>query len=249
MFSLAECAARLASAGARVRVLNAFTRTEHAPYRAPLDRRPAAAVRAAEDRAAAALLGLAEVADLGFEDAPVRLGVRVDQVCDPALPVEPALADALAAAVSADLARGHGAPPAGWLVAPLAPSGAHVDHRVAHAAARRLAAAGARVAWYEDLPYATRVEASAVAAAADALARTLGTVLAPVARVAPDGGWRKRTAVACYASQTAPADLDALVDALDASGARRGYAERLWVPAAAADVWAVILADPAPARE
>lgn len=239
---------RLAAIGARVRVLDAFTRTEHAPYRAPHDRRPAAAVRAAEDRVAAALLRVAEVVDLGFEDAPGRLGVRLDQPCDPALPVDDALAAALAAAIAADVAGAHGAaldgrapkgaPPPGWLLAPLTPPGAHVDHRVLHAAARRVVAGEARVAWYEDLPYATRIDATAVEAAAGALADALGTRLVPIVRTSWDGGRRKRYAVGCYASQTAPADLDVLAQTPDVSGTRRGDAERLWVPVLAADTWA-----------
>lgn len=237
MYSVAGCAERLAAAGTRVRVLNVFTRTEHAPYRAPHDTRPAAVVRVAEDRAAAGLLGIADVVDLGFEDAPGRLGVRVNDVCDPALPIDDALTDAIAAAVATDLARVHGTLVPGWLVAPLAPPGAHVDHRAAHAAARRLAGAGARVAWYEDLPYATRLDTSAVASAAAALAQVLRAPLAPVVRVSADGGRRKGAAVACYASQTAAADLSALADALDVAGVRRGYAERLWVPAAATGAW------------
>ena len=247
MFSLAECAPRLAAAGARVRVLNCFTRTEHAPYRAPEDDRAAGTLRASEDRAAAALLGVVEVVDLDFEDAPGRLGVGVDQVCDPALPVDDALADALAAAMAADLARAHAVPshdpsvphaaPDAWLAAPLAPPGAHVDHRAAHAAARRLAAAGLRVVWYEDLPYATRVAAAEVAASAGGVARTLGTALVSLALACADGGRRKRAAVACYASQIEAGALDALADALDVSGERRGYAERLWVPLAASSGW------------
>lgn len=217
VFSLAECVRRLVPGGVPVHVVNCFTRSEHAPYRAPGDDRSASAVRAAEDRAALRAVGVHELTDLGGLDAPLRLGVRVADVCtdrplDAAGEIEARrLASAIGHVVSADL-----------LLAPLAAPGGHVDHRVARRAA--VLARPGRVAFYEDLPYAARIPAAAVQAAVDDATLDAGGPLVPLPIAAADGGRAKRTAAALYVSQLAPGD----VDRLDCGGAERGYAERIW---------------------
>jgi LmbE family N-acetylglucosaminyl deacetylase len=103
--------------------------------------------RVHEDDASMAVLG-AEAVRLSFADAIARVAHPREiwrDVVD--LPLESAVTEALAALWDA---RGRPA-----VVAPLAVGG-HVDHRICHRAARALARRGARVAFYEDYPYAAR---------------------------------------------------------------------------------------------
>jgi LmbE family N-acetylglucosaminyl deacetylase len=103
-------------------------------------------VRAVEDASAMALVH-AEHVELGFDDAPVRIG-RAPSFRALALDAEidPALVRAVEAALAAEIERVE--PSEVWL--PLG-IGGHIDHRTVFAARR---VAGARARFYEDRPYA-----------------------------------------------------------------------------------------------
>jgi LmbE family N-acetylglucosaminyl deacetylase len=160
-------------AGERVRVLTLFAGRPGADL-SPLARRlhrlwgdPADLLgrREEEDRAALAILG-AEAAPLGMLDALYRRDHRDHRnrradawlyaegtaLYGPVHPAERGLPAVLAAAVKDQLDPLPTAA-AVTVYAPLA-VGDHVDHQLAHAAARRLT--GASVCFYEDFPYAER---------------------------------------------------------------------------------------------
>ncbi len=234
-FSLAECVRRLVARGVGVRVVNCFTRSEHAPYRAAGDARAVSAIRAAEDRAALTALGVTDVVDLGLLDAPLRLGVALHEVCEARLRDSAAEREAASLGESLGVALAHGnaagsASGTSVVLAPLAAPGAHVDHWIAHRAAV-LATPIGRLAFYEELPYATRVAATETAHAARALARALGTRLDPITLTTPDDGATKRRLALHYASQIAVEELTTLD-----GEARRGFAERLWAPPGGVDL-------------
>jgi len=129
----------LARARARRRVVacTVFTKSGDAD----IDR-----TRAAEDARAMAIAG-AERIDLGFADAPIRIGVRASFRCLALdAPIDRALVRELTRALAAEIRR-VGATEV-WL--PLG-IGGHIDHRTVFAAR---AAAGPLARFYEDRPYA-----------------------------------------------------------------------------------------------
>jgi LmbE family N-acetylglucosaminyl deacetylase len=190
-----------------------------------------AALRRAEDLAALARLG-AGARHLAFPDAIYRrlpdgawpyddLGRLLGKV-HPADPVTP---EALAAEVLACL---PGDEPLA-LYAPLA-VGRHVDHQLAHRAARLLVEGGHDVAFYEDYPYAEAAGATPTAlAAADA-----GDWPVEVISLSSVDLTAKVAALAYYHSQLAVlfGEAGAMPDriwsfAVDRSS-NTGLAERIW---------------------
>jgi len=141
-FSAAGQLARDVAAGARVSLFTVFE--------APQDAGPAsfsdAAARRAEDDAFAAAFGVT-LARGPWADAVVRRRRyrAPQQLFAPLHPDEGPLVDAVRAALQARVDAG-----ARRVVAPLGVGG-HVDHQIAHAAARGLD--GADVRFYEDTPY------------------------------------------------------------------------------------------------
>lgn len=125
----------LAARGERVVVLTAFTEGD-----------PGHAVRRAEDRAALALLG-AEAVHLGLRDAPQRRGVphSFRGLVLAALADDDDDLDTVGRTLAAEVA----ARAPDRIVLPLG-VGEHIDHRIVHAAHRRIAG---RVGFYEDSPY------------------------------------------------------------------------------------------------
>ena len=166
---------RYAAAGDAVRVLTVFAgdtppaealspfaRFQHAAWGDPP--RPMY-LRRAEGQAALARLGVAGVY-LDWPDAVYRtapdgawLYDREEALWADPHPADPAAQDgaqALAAQLAARIPTGE----AVQVYAPLA-VGNHVDHQIVRLAARRLAEAGYRLAFYEDYPYAGEPEAVA----------------------------------------------------------------------------------------
>ncbi|MGW2190251.1 PIG-L deacetylase family protein [Streptomyces sp. NPDC001667] len=107
-------------------------------------------VRRREDEAALALLGAhhlwLEYPDAIYRGDPPRYPSRASYLSGPVHPDDRPLVGAIAAELAL-LPR-----TAQWF-APLGVGG-HVDHLLAHAAARRTAAAGMSMSYYEDMPYA-----------------------------------------------------------------------------------------------
>lgn len=112
-------------------------------------------LRQQEDRRATAILG-ASSRFLPHFDAPYRRGLdgqprytSLDELCHPFTPEAQPLVDR----VAADLVRLYPEPRATRFLFPLAVGG-HIDHQIVHRASMTARAAGYRVAFYEDIPYA-----------------------------------------------------------------------------------------------
>jgi LmbE family N-acetylglucosaminyl deacetylase len=118
------------------------------------------ALRRAEERAAADLLGL-DLVLLDYPDAVYRHGRYLghDDIFGAIHPAEADLPAELAAAIEATIqARSLG--PDTVLYAPLG-LGHHVDHQLVYEATALLARQGRRVVHYEDFPYAAKPDAHA----------------------------------------------------------------------------------------
>ena len=118
------------------------------PGRAPL----VSLIRRGEEQLAALRFGFRLVVG-DAEEAILRTGeLAPESILDPAFDADGApVTDDAVAIVSRWLGTAGGS--ADVVLAPLG-LGDHVDHRIANAAARRLAATGTPVAFYEDRPYA-----------------------------------------------------------------------------------------------
>lgn len=193
-------------------------------------------LRRAEDIAALTLLG-AEAWHLDTLDAVYRAGPDGSWLYadEQALWQEVSPADPLAEAGMQPLVDQVAVliPPAehALVYAPLG-VGRHVDHQLAHAAARELQARGYRLAFYEDYPYAMRPGATqlAVTAAGAEEWKVEAVPLAPADIAA------KVSALSYYHSQMyvlfgGIESMPNRVWAFAASHSPTGLAERLWWPA------------------
>ena len=190
-------------------------------------------LRRAEDSAALAQLG-AEAQHLDYLDAVYRAGPdgawlypqeeALWEGVHPADPIAQHGAQALAEKLAALL------PPKDQAIihAPLA-VGCHVDHQIAHVAARHLLSQGYRVIFYEDYPYAERPGATEAAGGAEAWR-------AEVIPLSPADLAAKVSAVGYYHTQMAVlfGGAEAMPNRIWAFAASRSQqtplAERLWWP-------------------
>jgi LmbE family N-acetylglucosaminyl deacetylase len=194
------------------------------------------ALRRAEDSAALILLG-AEAQHLDLLDAVYRASENGAWLYSGEAPLWGGAhpADALAqngAGVLADrLAALFPAKDQAIIHAPLG-VGRHVDHQIVHAAARRLLAAGYRVAFYEDYPYAEKVgatEAAVEIAEAEAW-RVEPISLSPAdlgAKVSALGYYRTQLAILFGGAEAMPSRVWAFAAS---RSPQMPLAERLWWP-------------------
>jgi LmbE family N-acetylglucosaminyl deacetylase len=232
--SIGGLIARLTAAGAPIRVVtiaagsppssaipSPLAESFHRAWGLPST--DAVASRRREDDAAMAILG-AEAVRLGQLDAVYRRPDRYDT--EAALFGEPAGDDRLEIEVIAALGSILAASPRALVLAPLAVGG-HVDHRLVHRAARDLASQGREVAFYEDLPYATKPGSVAQRRAA------IGAALAPETFDIAATIDRKIEAIFAYTSQ-----LDALFGGRDqARAVLTSYARSVGGDAPAERIW------------
>jgi LmbE family N-acetylglucosaminyl deacetylase len=238
--SLGGTIACLAAAGEPVLVVNicsgspplggpfsSFAALQHARWKLPADE--AVALRRAEDAAALAALG-ADSLQLDLLDAIYRMPAAY--IDDATLFGAVAPGDPLAELAHPSLEAIVAGSPGAQLYAPLA-VGNHVDHQAVHLVASELAAAGARVLFYEDFPYAARQGSVARRLAAPDAPRGLAPVVTRI-----DGELKlKIVAVAAYESQlgTLFGDAGRMVETVTAyaaavAGEPGAFAERLWAP-------------------
>jgi len=187
-------------------------------------------LRRAEDVAALTVLG-AEWYHLGYLDAVYRLGdgewlyADLEALFGAVKPGDPmALAQA---ALVAQLAGFVAAPEPATVYAPLAVGG-HVDHRIVHGAARRLAERGYRVAFYEEYPYAGQpgsVEAAGVSGWRPELLRLDAADVA--AWVQAIGYYRSQLGVLFRGGEAMPTLVWTFASTRSADGALAG---RIWWP-------------------
>ncbi len=196
----------------RVDVLNCFTRSTYAPFSDAENMHSndrlsfVSAVRKREDLAWNKCLGRAlGMTDLDLLDAPLRLACNLDEV----LSIEMRPGDRALARVEGALRKIAAKSQVGMqsgqvaLLVPLA-IGQHVDHRITRAAAlAALSVLNLPMAFYEDLPYAARLEDVEKIAE---LAAGTGLHLEPCFTQAPaedlTGAMRRKFRMAeCYDSQ------------------------------------------------
>lgn len=221
VFSAFLCLSRWSRLGIRLYVINFFTVSAYGPRAHATDAEEVSRVRRREDRKALTRITPSiRILDTDMLDAPIRLSVSERAVCSPE--TRSLLSDddvERVAQRTKALSRNS------LVLAPLA-LGDHVDHLAVHAAAIR-SAAPQRIAFYEDLPYATWTSTDRLKARVSETERELTNRLKPVIVRASHAVWRKRQAVAIYHSQISREEGTAVAR----WAAEYGGGERLWVPA------------------
>jgi len=207
----------LSEAGHRVVMVNCWTRSDFCPYAEGEGVSRVSALREAEDRQFAALVGGLTVMDLGRTDAPLRLHVSVNDV-------------RLRGRLSSDdlaevetLSATLGGIVTNVAIFPLA-LGDHIDHSLALEAALRCRASGWRLGFYEDLPYAAELQECCVEAAARRLSRRLGERLWAATAQAEGADRMKARLIGAYPSQISESQAAAIREYT-----RRRQGERLWL--------------------
>ncbi|MFV9507085.1 MAG: PIG-L deacetylase family protein [Oscillochloridaceae bacterium umkhey_bin13] len=207
--------------------LSPFAAAMHARW--GLDAHEVLVRRLAEDEAAFEILGI-DSYQLDQLDAIYRLPTAYYD--NPTLfgAVDPA--DPLQTSLLAHLQQLHARYPQAVIYAPLA-VGKHVDHQIAYAAAKALAAQGASVAFYEDFPYVA--EAGALEARLEDLGGPARFTAVPTP-FEPSALARKIAAIEAYASQlgTLFGDAATMRTAVTAQASRHAttpdtYLERIWI--------------------
>ena len=169
-----------------------------------------------------------QMLDLNLKDAPIRLRVPLDQVCD--TPVN--AADSSLEKIRKALTRQSELGAMGALVVP-ASLGNHVDHLIVREAAMPFTAS-LPTAFYEDLPYAAIAPLAsngleALRKAAVERNDALNEVVCRTDESAPDAVSRKRKLVLNYASQIdeeAGGVISSFATRYD--GGERLWANKLW---------------------
>lgn len=219
IFSLAIALGRWSSC-ARISILNFFTTSSYAPRVRVEDCSAAnlSRIRRREDRRA--LRSVVEgirVIDCGLLDAPIRLGVQTAAVSGPDASAVRTEDVELVAEQVRRLARKASA-----IIGPLG-LGNHIDHRTVREAAMRVVPPK-RLAFYEDLPYATWTTEEQLTGIVAGLRRPL---LPKLVRPAACNVFRKRGLARLYSSQIAPAEAGMIAG----YSAKYRSAERVWIPA------------------
>ena len=229
-FALALSIGEWIEAGHKVQVVNCFSRSEQAPF-AEMDfvhsndrMSFVTALRSREDEIWRRKYGSAlSLRDLNMKDAARRLHKRADEVFGLAVD----LADKAIEKIQKALERIE----ADALVLPLA-LGGHIDALLVREAPAGGARAALPCAFYEDLPYAVRLEAAesieTIESVVQGLAQSLNTELvATSASAAGDANAavdRKRKMALCYDSQVD----DETVERIAQFCVRYDGRERLW---------------------
>ncbi len=220
-FSLYLWLARWSSASLQLRVVNFFTVSSYAPRTPSTSPNVISDIRKREDRQALSLISTGiGVECLDLLDAPLRLGIGVDRVCNPdAARLQDGLdADALGGELRKYFAQG-------LVLAPLG-LGNHIDHLAVREAAIS-ASAYRKLGFYEDLPYAAWTPVRALHNRISETEQRTGLRLRPcVIRSDHAAISRKGRVIGKYQSQIGRRDASAIVRF--ASTYRGG--ERIWIP-------------------
>ncbi len=218
-FSLYLSLRNWSQTGIHLTVLNFFTVSNYAPRVSGGETETVSLIRKAEDRYVLSRIHRGvDVRDCNLLDAPLRLGIGFDAVCRPetrALPraAEPDIAAFIRSELSSALA-----------IAPLG-LGGHVDHLSVHSAAIA-SILPLRLAFYEDLPYATWTPAAMLRQKIDETEEKAGVKLVPAIIPQPDRLRRKQQAIKEYRSQISSAEAAAIAR----FSFRYGGGERIWIP-------------------
>lgn len=222
-------AALLEGALGQVEVINSFTVSDYAATSAAGQTSRVTDIRRREDDRFFARIPNLRSTCLDRLDAPLRLGIPWQTVCDArSLRSSEEEIRILLAALETHLGAARDA----LVLAPLA-LGHHIDHRVVRQAALRHLHTGGAVGFYEDLPYAATIALPAIEAAAADLARRARRKLAPHLLFARGRPANKAAAIRIYRSQLSRSTVERVIGhgrRLD----RRGFAERIWLCSRAA---------------
>lgn len=218
-FSLMVALSRWSEMGLSIRVLNFFTISSYAPQSIASSICEISSVRDREDRRALRSIGpRIETETLGLLDAPIRLNINAASIS------APENANLQPAGEIDFLARQMQAYSAFRLtIAPLA-LGNHIDHRAVHSAAVK-AHNGQRLAFYEDLPYASWTCEEQLRTRVAETEDCTKVALKPIVVHRNASASKKLRVVSIYKSQITRPEAQAI-----AAFANRHGGERLWVP-------------------
>jgi hypothetical protein len=225
-FSLYLSLSRWRSLPVKLNVITVFTISVYAPRAGMVAgdsdtvRSIVTSLRKREDRRVFELIDKKiALHDLDFLDAPLRLGIPADLVCKPQIPCVESRpeVDTLSRHFQNYFVRG-------LVLAPLA-LGDHIDHVMVRAAAIK-SCVPHKLAFYEDLPYATWVPAGSLRQAVAYAERKTGVPLRGSLIRRKAYIFRKRSAVARYQSQISRSEANAIAR----FAVNYRSAERIWVP-------------------
>ena len=220
VFSLALALSRWSKLTVPITILNFFTVSAYAPHASSSAVDEISSLRQSEDREAITSIDPAiEVQSLDLLDAPLRLNISPASISAPEnLERQPrGETEALALRIHPFLLRG-------LVLAPLA-LGDHIDHQAVRYAALSLPKTE-RLAFYEDLPYATWTAEEQLTAHVQAIEHATGVKLEGVVVNSGAAIQDKRHMVSYYASQITNAEADSIAE----YASRYGGAERIWIP-------------------
>lgn len=206
---------------ATITVVNFFTTSSYAPHAASEDRSLAnlSRLRRLEDRLAIRKLSPGiRVIDEGLLDAPVRLRTETAAVSGPDA-VASKSSDIQSVAVKLRALKRFDC-----VVAPLG-LGNHVDHRTVRQAALEVFAPS-KLAFYEDLPYATWTPKAEIRRVIDVISRTTGRALLSHIVHGRLSMRAKQLLCSLYATQITTNDAFKMAR----FGARHRGGERVWIP-------------------
>ncbi len=213
-FSLALTLAQLLGSGFAANIVNCFTVSQYQPLGPARSVGMVSQIRHAEDLEFIAKLPGLQLTDLGFRDAPLRLGRSPDNVCINPNDLERSFIDPGKAALEQRFLE---LPPADFTFIPLA-IGGHIDHLLARDEA--IAAFRAKpIVMYQDLPYAGRFNDPD-----HEIAEILAFCNLPCSplSIPVDGRFEEKLSyISAYNSQASSAELEAI--------ASYPGGERLWV--------------------
>lgn len=199
---MAAALACFARSGLSITIVNCFTESSYAPFSELVSAADVSRQRRREDEEFLRRLGgPVSLIDLGYPDAPLRLGIAPDEVCFYRPDRDPARGPLAASLLTALTA------PQIFLPMGL---GGHVDHVLARDETLT-ALAGRPCAFYEELPYAMR--------SADLDAEVSSILPAGYSSQEHKSG-AKRHLIGAYGTQASAAELDRI----------GGRPERTWVP-------------------
>lgn len=206
--------------GIRVTVLNFFTRSNYAPRALESQVDAVSLIRKTEDHNVLSRIDKRiRIRDCDLLDAPLRLGIPFEAVCRPetgalARSVEPGITAYIRTQAQTDL-----------VIAPLG-LGGHVDHLAVSEAAITSVWLRHRLAFYEDLPYATWTSDDRLRQRIHEIETKLRVRLRPVLIRQQCAIRRKQRAVARYRSQITRDEAASIAR----FSLRYGGGERLWLP-------------------
>lgn len=222
VFSLSIALSRWRELTLAMKVVNFFTKSEYGPH--SLSNRVASisALRSKEDRSVLASIDKRiRVESLDLLDAPIRLGISANAICEEAtikLQRQEEI-DALSTRIQKYFS-------VGLVLAPLA-LGNHVDHLLISKSAVAASPGGQKLAFYEDLPYATWISEACLRKRLLCIERKLNIQLRPKSVCAGRNAVRhKFRRIRRYESQITREEARAMSQ----YAVRYRGGERIWIP-------------------